>query len=172
MPQFLGFVSSTTLAGSIIVRSSSGVPTDSSSAPTYRIYGSAGLMTNGTGSLTSYKDSGSITGATNVSPIVVTSIGHGLTTGTRVTISGVGGNTAANSTYNVTVLTSNTFSLDSSTGNGAYTSGGTWHVSGLYNLSVSVSSSDGYAAGETYTLLVTSVVSGTTIADTYTFIMT
>src|SRR5262249_26844427 len=37
-----------------------------------------------------------ITGATNASPIVVTSNGHGLTNGETVRISGVGGNTAAN----------------------------------------------------------------------------
>ena len=68
----------------------------------------------------------SITNATNASPIVITtSAVHGYTTGDVVTIRGVGGNTAANVTSNaITVLTTTTFSLDGSTGNGAYTSGG------------------------------------------------
>ena len=69
---------------------------------------------------------GAITGATNASPIVITSSSHGLATGDQVVISGVGGNTIANKRWFITVLTSNTFSLTGSTGNGAYTSGGQW----------------------------------------------
>lgn len=65
-----------------------------------------------------------LTDATNASPIVVTCANHYLATGQTVTISGVTGNTAANGTYKVTDLTNNTFSLDGSTGNGAYVSGG------------------------------------------------
>lgn len=67
----------------------------------------------------------SVNGATNASPIVITTTAaHGLTTGDFVYIDGVGGNTGANGYFSVTVLTSSTFSLDSSTGTGAYTSGG------------------------------------------------
>ncbi len=66
-----------------------------------------------------------ITGATNASPIVVTITSHGFETGDQATISGVLGNTAANGNWSITVLTANTFSLDGSTGNGSYTSGGT-----------------------------------------------
>jgi hypothetical protein len=65
------------------------------------------------------------TGA-NVSPIVVTTaVPHFLTTGDQVTITRVKGNLAANGVFNVTVPPSSpkTFSLDNSTGNGAYTSG-------------------------------------------------
>ena len=65
-----------------------------------------------------------ITGATNATPIVITAVGHGLVTGMTVTITGVGGNTAANGTWLVTVVTTDTFSLDTSVGNGAYTTGG------------------------------------------------
>lgn len=66
-----------------------------------------------------------IYGASNASPIVVTTTSaHNLTTGNSVTIAGCGGNTAANGTWTVTTLTSTTFSLNSSTGNGTYTSGG------------------------------------------------
>ncbi len=67
-----------------------------------------------------------ISGATNATPIVVTTgAAHGLTTGMSVKIASVGGNTAANGLQRVTVLTSTTFSLDNTVGNGAYTSGGT-----------------------------------------------
>lgn len=69
--------------------------------------------------------SGSVTGATNASPIVITSAGHGLATGDIVRILGVLGNTAANGLFQVTVTGSNTFSIPA-TGNGAYTSGGAW----------------------------------------------
>jgi len=71
-----------------------------------------------------------ITDATNASPIVVTvDAAHDLTTGDTVTVRGVLGNPAANDTWVVTVTSSTTFSLQGSTGNGAYTSGGTANVS-------------------------------------------
>lgn len=67
-----------------------------------------------------------VTDATNASPIVITtSTVHGYSTGDNVRIADVLGNTAANGDWVITVLTTTTFSLDSSTGNGAYTSGGT-----------------------------------------------
>ncbi len=68
-----------------------------------------------------------LTGATNATPIVITTASTGaLTTGDHVTISGVLGNTAANGTFAVTVASGTTFSLDTSVGNGVYTSGGTY----------------------------------------------
>jgi Ca2+-binding RTX toxin-like protein len=69
---------------------------------------------------------GSVTGATNANPIVITSNGHGLANGEQVTISGVVGNTTANGTFTVSNVTANTFRLVGAVGNGAYTSGGTW----------------------------------------------
>lgn len=66
-----------------------------------------------------------ITGATNATPIVITITSHGYQTGDQAIISGVLGNTAANGNWTITVLTANTFSLNGSVGNGAYTSGGT-----------------------------------------------
>jgi hypothetical protein len=66
----------------------------------------------------------SITGATNASPISITASNHGLFTGQSVSISGVLGNTAANGQWVITVTGTNTFTLNGSTGNGAYTSGG------------------------------------------------
>ncbi|MEN6540830.1 MAG: hypothetical protein ABFC67_14580 [Mizugakiibacter sp.] len=73
--------------------------------------------------------SGTITGATNAGPIVITETAHGRVNGSRVNISGVGGNTAANNTYAnpywvITYIDANTYSLNGSAGNGAYTSGG------------------------------------------------
>lgn len=70
---------------------------------------------------------GSITGATNATPIVVTSNSHGLSVGNVVAIDGVLGNTATNGKWYVTAVTTNTFTLGGSVGNGAYTSGGTWY---------------------------------------------
>lgn len=67
-----------------------------------------------------------VTGATNASPIVITtSAAHGYSSNNYVEIAGVTGNTAANGLHQITVLTTTTFSLDFSTGNGAYVSGGT-----------------------------------------------
>jgi hypothetical protein len=66
-----------------------------------------------------------ITGASNASPIVITTAQpSGLQTGAVVTISGVLGNTAANGTFIITVVGLTSFSLNGSTGNGAWTSGG------------------------------------------------
>lgn len=73
-----------------------------------------------------------ITGATNATPIVVTSTSHGITAGQKqyVLIAGVGGNTAANGYFEATGIDANTFSLQDPytganiAGSGAYTSGG------------------------------------------------
>jgi hypothetical protein len=66
-----------------------------------------------------------VTGATNASPIVITtSVVHGLSSGNFVQVRDVGGNTAANGIFGITVMDTTTFSLRLTTGNGAYTSGG------------------------------------------------
>lgn len=72
-------------------------------------------------------DGGSISNCVdNGSGLIRVSVsGHGLTTGDGVTISGVSGTTEANGTFTVTVIDANTFDLQSSTFNNAYTSGGT-----------------------------------------------
>lgn len=69
-----------------------------------------------------------ITGVTKAYPAVVTSAGHALVAGNRVTIASVGGMTELNgNTYTIEYTTTNTFALKGvdSTGYGAYTSGGT-----------------------------------------------
>lgn len=71
-----------------------------------------------------------ITGATNATPIVITSTAHGFTNGQLVYVERVGGNTAANGRRLVANVAANTFELQDPTtglnvaGNGAYTSGG------------------------------------------------
>ncbi len=69
---------------------------------------------------------GSITGATNASPIVITSPNNGLVSGETVSIGGVQGNTNANGTSTITTINANSFSLNGTTGNGAYSGGGLW----------------------------------------------
>jgi hypothetical protein len=173
MGQYLGMtVLGSQLASSQITKNSAGTPKDADVAPTYRIYGPVGIMSNGTGSLVSKDPSaagGSITNATNASPIVITSASHGLSTGTRVTIGGVLGNSAANGDWQITVVDNNTFSLNGSTGNGAYTSGGLWHVAGLYAINYTPLGANGFASGVNYTVLVTYVMAGVTQADLHTF---
>lgn len=95
------------------------------------VYDNAGTLTLELNAWT--QSSGAITAATNASPIVVTSAGHGLSNNDIVGIANVGGNTAANTyAWMVANVTTDTFELRSSTGNGAYTSGGTWtKLSGL-----------------------------------------
>lgn len=66
-----------------------------------------------------------ITGATNATPIVVTTSGaHGLATGDPAAVIRVQGNIAANGYWTMTVPSTTTLSLDGSAGSGAYTSGG------------------------------------------------
>ncbi|WP_168177199.1 G8 domain-containing protein [Thalassospira sp. MCCC 1A03138] len=68
-----------------------------------------------------------ITGATNAKPIVITST-FAPPTGTKMTITGITGNTKANGTWTVTNITPTTFSLDGTTGNATYISGGSWQI--------------------------------------------
>lgn len=78
-----------------------------------------------------YNNGFTVNGATNASPIVITSSSaHGYSTGQKVTITGVAGNTAANGTWIITVTGVFTFSLNGSTGNGTYTTGGSLYIDG------------------------------------------
>lgn len=72
---------------------------------------------------------GTVTGASNATPIVITaSAPHGLFTGDPVLVEGVLGNTAANGEWKITRLSATTFGLNGSVGNGAYTGGGTFQL--------------------------------------------
>lgn len=136
----------------------SSVPVDADALPAYRVYGQSGVVASGTAE---FKDSGTVTGTTGngVNPIVVTSASHGLTTGTLVTIASVGGNTNANGTFVVTRINANTFSVVA-TGNGAYTSGGTWHATGLYDVPLSVTEGNGFDSEAYYQVAIDYKVSG------------
>lgn len=145
---FLGFVDlEGTLIGTLLVVNSSETPIDADALPTYRVYGPNGFIESGS---VTQRDSGTITAASNASPISVTSTGHGLSTGSYVTITGVGGNTNANATFIITKVDSNTFTLDGSNGNGTYTSGGEWHLAGLYKVSIAVLGVSGYEKSEVF----------------------
>lgn len=72
-----------------------------------------------------------VTAASNATPIrITTAAAHALTTNQFVTIQNVGGNTAANGNFQVTVINSTQFDLQGSVGNGAYTSGG--NINSIY----------------------------------------
>src|SRR5512135_1078249 len=107
---FNGFwpLESTTI-GTVIIRDSSGHPTDPDAPPSYRVYSPAGIMSGISGYL-STTDTGTVSTATNAAPIVITSAGHNRVNGDYVKVSGVGGNTAANGLFVVTMIDPNTFS--------------------------------------------------------------
>lgn len=166
---FAGFVQlEDTVVGSLLVVDTSDTPIESDALPTFRVYGPDGFIESGT---CGYRDTDSVIDATNASPIVITSTSHGLSTGTRVTISGVLGNTATNGTFVITKINDNTFSLDGSTGNGGYTSGGTWRVTGLYSYSISVLASDGYDVGEVFQVLFTYAISAVEKGQIHSFVV-
>lgn len=80
-------------------------------------------------SFTPVGQTGSVTAASFAAPIqITTSAPHGLTTGTIVKITGVGGNTDANGTWTITVVDATDFTLQGSSGNAAYTGSGSWNA--------------------------------------------
>lgn len=86
---------------------------------------------------------GLVIGATNATPVVVTTnTAHGLTTGTKIRIYGVSGNTAANADSWVNVLTTTTFELYADSlgtipvaGNGTFSGVGYWASNPISNVS-------------------------------------
>lgn len=169
---FIGYVQlGETLSAVVLTRDSARTPVNLDALPSVRVYGPDGLVAAATTAGT-LLDTGAITGATNATPIVITSAAHGLTDGTYVTISGVGGNAAANGSFSVTRLSASTFELDGSTGNGTYTSGGTWSVAGLYRYTVDATAAHGFEVGLCYTALIQGEVAGVETAETQTFIVT
>lgn len=149
------------------VTDAAGAPADADAVPTYRVYGQNGLVASGSGSA-ALAETGTITGATNADPIVVTAAAHGVTTGQPVTVTGVGGNTAANGDRTATYVSTTQFSLGVA-GNGAYTSGGAWHSTGLYRVSLSGAVLASLEAGKTYQVVVSFEVDGDPRAEKHTF---
>jgi hypothetical protein len=169
---FIGYVQlGEMLTAVVLTRDSARTPVDLDAPPSVRVYGPDGLVAAAT-TAGARLDTGPVTGATDATPIVITSATHGLTTGTYVTVSGVGGNTNANGSFTVTRVSGATFELDGSAGNGAYTSGGTWGVAGLYRYEVEATASAGFEVGLCYTALIQGAVAGVETAETQTFIVT
>jgi len=166
-PGFLGFIDlEDTLVGTLLVTNTSFTPIDADALPTFRVYGPNGFVQSGGGTL---KQTAAITAASNASPIVVTSALHGLTVGSNVTITGVVGNTAANATFTISAVTANTFSLSGSSGNGAWTSGGEWHMTGLYDVSIAVLGVSGYEKSEVYQIVYAYALSSTAQGQIHSF---
>ena len=65
-----------------------------------------------------------VSGASNAAPIVIQCTAHGMNTGDTVELEGIGGNSGANGLFQITKVDANDFSLNGSSGTGAYTSGG------------------------------------------------
>ncbi len=82
-----------------------------------------------------------ITGASNANPIKITCPAHGYSTGDKVFISGVGGNTNANGGYTITKIDNDNFTLNGRSGNASYTSG----TGIVYSFSALPKSSNGTA---------------------------
>jgi hypothetical protein len=153
-----------------LINFSNGLPANPDSNPVCRIYGQEGLVNTGDVTLTPF-ESGTITGATNATPIVVTfGAPTTLSTGTALRITGVGGNTNANGLHVITVLTTTTAELDAN-GNSNYTSGGAWKTAGLYLLDLLLATVPSIVAaleaGQNYTADVTWTES--TVAHKQTF---
>ncbi len=99
---------------------------------------------NGDRSAVSNSLTRTVTAASNATPIVVTtSVPHGFASADDVVVAAVGGNTAANGTWAIVVLSATTFSLVGSAGSGAYTSGGTAENISLMPRLTLVSDGDG-----------------------------
>lgn len=151
-----------TLKTALVAADNNGTPTNAAALPTYRVYGPNGYL--GVSGTVSFLNSGSITNVSAANPAVITSASHGLTTGARVTITGVTGTgaiTNANTTAVATRIDDNTFSIPVDTSGGTYTSGGTWNTTGAYRVSIDATAASGFAAGENYTVVFNFTVSST-----------
>ncbi len=131
-------------AGVLNIRNANALGSTASSQQTFALSGpQTGSFTltfagQTTSLLSANIQNGSVTGASNAAPIVITSAANGLKTGQQVQIAGVGGNTKANGIWTITVIDVNHFSLNGSNGavgggNGAYSGGGTWIVTTVQN---------------------------------------
>jgi hypothetical protein len=71
-----------------------------------------------------------ITNVTGTTTVTITSAGHGLSTGDQIFIADVAGfsgvNTPVNTLSTITVVDANTFTVNSATGSGTYTTGTGW----------------------------------------------
>ena len=70
--------------------------------------------------------SGTVQAASSLSPITITSLGHGLNNASRVRVENVTGQTGANGVWDIQVIDENRFLLLGSAHSGTYRGGGTW----------------------------------------------
>ncbi len=169
---FVGFVNlEDTLNAPVLLLDSARTPVNADGPPVVRVYGPLGLLTAAT-TAAAELDGANISSASSEVPILITSAGHSLTTGTYIHVQGVGGQTAANGSFTITVVDGDTFTLDGSVSTGAYTSGGRWNVAGLYLYSVECKAANGFEAGTTYYVVIEATVAGVPTADQQTFIVT
>lgn len=70
--------------------------------------------------------SGVVTGTTITSPVVIRIVAHGLLTGSRIKVSGVGGQDGANGTWDIVVADADNVFLQGSFSDGIYNGGGSW----------------------------------------------
>jgi len=164
---FQGFLTAGVGGNLVVTLDLAGVPANPDSSPTFRVYGQNAVVSSGNGTCTVF-ETGTITGATNANPIVITSAGHGLTTGTAVRISGVGGNTAANGLHIITSAGANTFTIPVA-GNAGYTSGGTWVTAGLYKIPILGSMLSNLLEGSNYVAVVTWAESSVAKTKSFSF---
>jgi len=174
MNDFLGYlpVGVGTIFPVGLVDLATGLPITPDSNPAYRVYGQEGLVNTGNGTLLPFEN-GTITNATNTSPITVTfGSATTLSTGTCLWIKGVLGNTNANGLHVITVVDSTHASLDAN-GNAGYISGGLWQTAGLYSLDLTVGTVPSLVAaleeGQNYTVDVTWTQSSSPRTLTMTF---
>ena len=99
---------------------------------------------------TLFGNGGVITAVSNASPAVITSTAHGLANGNSVNISDVAGATGVNGgPFVVNTVAANTFNIATIAGTtltpvnlpGVYTSGGTWSLAGVEDVSLKLFSS-------------------------------
>jgi hypothetical protein len=107
----------------------------------------------------------SIAGLSNASPIVVTTTNpHGLSSGAYVTIFGAGGNTAANGSWQITVIDATHFALNASAGNGVWASSGSLWLAQAATIGADQAGVGGTAAPGTITNPVTDNI-GVTVTN-------
>ncbi len=98
-----------------------------------------------------------VSNASNTTPITITtSTAHGFSTGARVNIDDVGGNTAANGDWSIVVIDATRFTLTGSQGNGSFNSQGhasydaSWFIGNEWYRQVYYAVSPGYLPGASH----------------------
>lgn len=116
-----------------------------------------------------------VTGATNATPVVITSTAHGFSNNDIVLIGKVGGNLAANGVWKISGVAANTFNLtdpvsgSNAVGSAAYTSGGYAVCLGPSTSGDNWDDFDAALVGTAQTLTTPTVTQGVADADDVTY---